>query len=105
MTQLTMALSRGPAAGSSTATGARTRAVVSLILLAEILLLAFALGRLGPDLLVVLLEGGQVLPGLGELALLHALADVPVHERALGVPESARSEGGFVGCGCGLGET
>ncbi|KAJ8874306.1 hypothetical protein PR048_025152 [Dryococelus australis] len=37
------------------------------------------------DLLVVLLEGGQVLPGLGELALLHALADVPVHEGALRV--------------------
>merc|ERR1719230_2141552 len=31
-------------------------------------------------LLVVLLEGGEVLAGLGELALLHALADVPVDE-------------------------
>merc|ERR1719263_605444 len=41
-----------------------------LVLLA--LLLALALGRLGADLLVVLLEGGEVLAGLGELALLHA---------------------------------
>mmetsp|Transcript_12949 Transcript_12949/g.27497 ORF Transcript_12949/g.27497 Transcript_12949/m.27497 type:complete len:273 (-) Transcript_12949:506-1324(-) len=49
------------------------------------LLLALALGGLGADLLVVLLEGGQVLTGLGELALLHALADVPVDEGALGV--------------------
>merc|ERR1719181_2677098 len=49
------------------------------------LLLALALGRLGAALLVVLLEGRQVLTGLGELALLHAIADVPVHERALGV--------------------
>ena len=56
-----------------------------LVLLA--LLLALALGRLGADLLVVLLEGGEVLAGLGELALLHALADVPVDEGALGVHE------------------
>merc|ERR1719465_230749 len=56
-----------------------------LILLA--LLLALALGRLGADLLVVLLEGSEVLAGLAELALLHALADVPVHEGALGVHE------------------
>merc|ERR1712078_785457 len=56
-----------------------------LVLLA--LLLALALGRLSADLLVVLLEGGKVLAGLGELALLHALADVPVDERTLGVHE------------------
>eukprot|EP00287_Rhodomonas_sp_CCMP768_P017185 CAMPEP_0202815572 /NCGR_PEP_ID=MMETSP1389-20130828/6329_1 /ASSEMBLY_ACC=CAM_ASM_000865 /TAXON_ID=302021 /ORGANISM="Rhodomonas sp., Strain CCMP768" /LENGTH=42 /DNA_ID= /DNA_START= /DNA_END= /DNA_ORIENTATION= len=41
-----------------------------LVLLA--LLLALALGRLGADLLVVLLERGQILAGLRELALLHA---------------------------------
>jgi hypothetical protein len=29
------------------------------------------------DLLVVLLEGGKVLAGLGKLTFLHALADVP----------------------------
>merc|ERR1712066_915471 len=56
-----------------------------LVLLA--LLLALAFGGLGADLLVVLLEGGEVFTGLGELALLHALADVPVHESALGVHE------------------
>ena len=82
--------SRHPPAGSTT--GFR------LVLLAEVLLLAFALGGFGTDLLVVLLEGGKVLTGLGELALLHALADVPVDERTLGVPGgtsmSARGEGG-----------
>ena len=49
------------------------------------LLFSLALGRLSADLLVVLLEGGQVLTGLGEFALLHALAHIPVHEGALGV--------------------
>mmetsp|Transcript_9182 Transcript_9182/g.18520 ORF Transcript_9182/g.18520 Transcript_9182/m.18520 type:complete len:581 (-) Transcript_9182:2-1744(-) len=49
------------------------------------LLLALALSRFRPDFLVILLESRQVLAGLGELALLHALADVPVDERALGV--------------------
>merc|ERR1719446_1066915 len=57
-----------------------------LVLLA-LLVLALALGGLGGHLLVVLLKRGQVLAGLGELALLHALADVPVHEGALGVHE------------------
>merc|ERR1719446_2057507 len=70
---------------SATLELASRRSVVgrSLVLLA--LLLALALGRLGADLLVVLLERRKVLARLGELALLHALADVPVHERALGV--------------------
>ena len=40
----------------------RVREVRSLVLLA--LLLALALGRLGADLLVVLLEGREVLTGL-----------------------------------------
>ena len=48
-------------------------------------LLAFSLGGFDSDLLVVLLEGSQILTGLGELSFLHTLADVPVHERALGV--------------------
>merc|ERR1712138_135090 len=61
------------------------RWVEYLVLLA--LLLALALSGLGADLLIVLLEGGQVLTGLGELTLLHALADVPVDERTLGVHE------------------
>merc|ERR1712086_971628 len=54
-------------------------------LIAVTLLLTFALGGLNADLLVVLLERGQVLTGFRELALLHALADVPVHEGTLGV--------------------
>ena len=58
-----------------------------LVLLAEVLLLAFSLGRLGTDLFVVLLQRGKVLASLGELSLLHALAHVPVHEGALGVHE------------------
>ncbi|BAS83000.1 Os03g0219350, partial [Oryza sativa Japonica Group] len=41
----------------------------------------------GADLLVVLLQRGEVLPGLGELPFLHPFAHVPVHERALGVHE------------------
>merc|ERR1719201_3288077 len=59
--------------------------VVDLVLLAKVLPLA--LGGLGADLLEVLLEGREVLAGLGELALLHALTDVPVDEGALGVHE------------------
>merc|ERR1711920_939998 len=51
------------------------------------LLLALALGSLDANLLVVLLEGGEVLAGLGELALLHPLADVPVDKGPLGVHE------------------
>uniref|UniRef100_J3N776 Uncharacterized protein n=1 Tax=Oryza brachyantha TaxID=4533 RepID=J3N776_ORYBR len=43
--------------------------------------------KLGADLLVVLLQRGEVLAGLGELPLLHALANVPVDEGALGVHE------------------
>merc|ERR1712151_85801 len=49
------------------------------------LLLAFALGRLDADLLVILLQGGQVLASLRELALFHALADIPMDEGALAV--------------------
>ena len=45
------------------------RAGADLVLLAEVLLLALALGGLGADLLEVLLEGREVLAGLGELAL------------------------------------
>merc|ERR1711972_1023571 len=59
----------------------RLQPVTRLVLLALLL----ALARLSANLLIVLLEGGEVLAGLGELALLHALADVPVDEGALGV--------------------
>ena len=50
--------------------------MVCLVLLAEVLLLALALGRLGADLLVVLLEGRKILARLRELALLHAIAEL-----------------------------
>merc|ERR1719326_296888 len=51
------------------------------------LILTLAIGGLGAHLLVVLLEGGKILTGLGELTFLHTLTDVPVHEGTLGVHE------------------
>merc|ERR1711948_127187 len=49
------------------------------------LLLTLALCCLDADFLVVFFESRQVLTRLRELALFHALANVPVHERTLGV--------------------
>merc|ERR1719183_321679 len=49
------------------------------------LFLTLSLGRLDTDLLVVLLQRRQVFARLGELALFHTLADIPVHKRALRV--------------------
>merc|ERR1719443_695549 len=57
------------------------------------------------DLLVVLLEGGHVLPSLRELSLLHALTHVPVDKGSLGVhqvklvikPGPGLGDGGGVG--------
>merc|ERR1712154_659154 len=40
---------------------------------------------LSHDIQVILLQEAKVLPGFRELALLHTLSDVPVHERALPV--------------------
>ncbi|GET86874.1 alpha tubulin [Leishmania tarentolae] len=48
-------------------------------------LLAHVVRGLGADLLVVLLQRSEILARLGELALLHALTHVPVHEGALAV--------------------
>jgi len=45
------------------------------------------LDRVQADLFVVLLEGGEILAGLGEFTLLHTLADVPVDESAFGIHE------------------
>merc|ERR1712196_318460 len=56
-----------------------------LELVAVTLLLALALGSLDTNLLVVLLEGSQVLARFREFALLHSFADVMVDERTLGV--------------------
>ena len=59
--------------------------LISLVLLS--LFLTLTLNRLSDDLLVVLVEGGKILTRLGELALLLALADIPVNEGKLGVHE------------------
>ena len=48
-------------------------------------LLTFTLGGLDTDFLVVLLESGEILTGLGELTLFHTFTDVPVDEGTLGV--------------------
>merc|ERR1719326_2610061 len=58
--------------------------ITSLVLF---FLLTLAIGGLGTDLLVVLLKGGKILTGLGELTFLHTLTDVPVHEGTLGIHE------------------
>jgi len=50
-------------------------------------LFTFTLGGLDTDLLVILLEGGKILSGLGELTFLHTLTDVPMDEGSLGVHE------------------
>jgi len=57
----------------------------SRVLLVLFSSLAFTLNRVHADLLVVLLQGSQVLTGLGKLALLHSLSHVPVDECTLGV--------------------
>merc|ERR1712019_272759 len=51
------------------------------------LLFAFTISGLGTDLPVVLLEGGKILTGLGELTFLHTLTDIPVDEGTLSVHE------------------
>merc|ERR1719238_201851 len=70
--------------GRACAGASRRRRGVSVLL---DVLLALDVGRLGADLLVVLLEGGEILTGLAELTLLHTLTDVPVDEGALRVHE------------------
>mmetsp|Transcript_23949 Transcript_23949/g.66098 ORF Transcript_23949/g.66098 Transcript_23949/m.66098 type:complete len:317 (-) Transcript_23949:572-1522(-) len=49
------------------------------------LLLALAFGRLDANLLVVLLKRSEVLACFGELTLLHALPNIPMHKGALRV--------------------
>merc|ERR1719474_2546244 len=56
-------------------------------LVAVALLLPLTLGSLYANLFVVLLKGSQVLAGLRELALFHALSNIPVHEGPLRVHE------------------
>ena len=73
--------------------------------LAEVLLLAFSLGSLGSDLFVILLKGGKILTGLGELSFLHTLTDVPVNEGTLGIHkiELVVDTGEGLGDGSGVG--
>merc|ERR1719182_1147552 len=52
-----------------------------------LLFLAFTIGSLGANLLVVLLESGKILTGLGEFTFLHTLTDIPVDKGTLGVHE------------------
>merc|ERR1711920_1121246 len=49
--------------------------------------LALALRRLDPNFFVVLLERRKVLARLGELALLRAFSDVPMHKGSLRIHE------------------
>merc|ERR1739836_255871 len=62
-----------------------TRTKVSLVLVA--LLVIASLSRVKADLIVILLKGSKILPGFGELTLLHTLSNVPVDEGPLGVHE------------------
>jgi len=48
-------------------------------------LFTLTFGGLDTDFLVVLLESGEILTGLGELSFFHTLTDVPVDEGSLGV--------------------
>ena len=63
--------------------------VVLLLLFADLVLISVVLGfflhRVESNLLVIFLQGSQILASLGELSFLHTLADVPVDEGALGV--------------------
>ena len=47
--------------------------------------LTLTFGGLDTDFLVVLLESGEILTGLGELTFFHTFTDVPVDEGSLGV--------------------
>ena len=50
-----------------------------------VLLFLFHICRVNPHLFVILFERCKILTSLREFALLHSLADIPVHEGALGV--------------------
>merc|ERR1719326_317090 len=69
------------------------------------LILTLAIGGLSANLFVILLEGGKILTGLGELTFFHTLTDVPVDERTLGVHkiELVVKAGEHLGDGRGVG--
>jgi len=58
-----------------------------LILLSEVLFLAFTFSGFGTNLFVILLKGGKILAGLGEFTFLHTLTDIPMDESSLSVHE------------------
>merc|ERR1711990_416629 len=70
------------------------------------LLLGLSLGGLDADLLVILLESGEILTGLGELSLFHTFSDVPMDEGTLGVHkiELVVDAGEDLGDGGGVGD-
>eukprot|EP00116_Pleurobrachia_bachei_P002039 sb/3462301/ len=57
----------------------------NLVLIIIIITLTLVIKRINTDLLVILLKGSQILSGLGELSLLHTLADVPVDKGLFGI--------------------
>lgn len=67
---------------------------------------AFTLGGVHANLFVILLEGSQIFTGLGELAFLHTLTDVPVDEGTLGVHqvELVIQTGPGLSDSCGVGQ-
>ena len=80
--------------------------VEDVLRLVFLTLVIISLNGVETDLLVVLLEGGEVLPGLGELSLLHALSHVPVDKGPLGVHQVKLviKSGPGLGDGGGVGE-
>merc|ERR1719424_2793015 len=73
-------------------------------LISVALLLTLSLSSLDAYFLVIFFQSCQILTGLGELALLHALPDVPMHKRALRIHQvelmiDARED---LGDGCGV---
>ena len=78
-----------------------------LVLLHLVLGLNFLfLHRVAGNLLVVTLQGSQVLTGLGEFTFLHTLTNVPVNEGTLGVHEVELvvESGPGLGDGSGVGQ-
>merc|ERR1719484_231358 len=63
-------------------------------------------GGLDTDFLVILLEGGEIFSGFGELSFFHTFSDVPVDESSLGVHkiEFMVDSGENFGDGSGVGD-
>merc|ERR1711862_365956 len=75
-----------------------------LELIAITLFFTLTLGSFDADFLVVLFQGGKIFACFRELTLLHSLANIPVHERTLGIHKielviDAREH---LGNGCGV---